>query len=231
MKFRTLTILLGSLLLGRAAQGAVTFEIGADWLTANSSNNSGLPDGSVIFFVADTTNSGFSAPSLGHMSVGSLWGGSTNDVVLAEFAANGNSNFGTAGVQDTVISNLNYSNFTTTTIPTLAANVAPGDDVALFWFSSISDTNSDTLITGNAVYGYFDTLSTGSDAASWVLPNDVTTGTNFNFASSNAQIFPTGSDVARFATTIPEPSTYALIGGLCALGFTKFRRQRVKVTA
>ncbi len=216
MKFRALLLALALASLAPAAHAQVTFEIDADWVTIGS--NTGIPDGNVFFLVADTANNGFNMPTLGHFTAGNLWGQSADDIVLVSFAANGGSNFGTAGVQQTVISNLIYSSFTN-------ATVAAGDHVGLFWFPSIAYNATSTFITGNTGFGYFDTGSSGSDAASWVLPADLTSDKAFTFATSNAQIFSSGNDVATFAATVPEPSTFALLGSLTALGYACWRRR------
>jgi len=217
MRFRSLFSALALFLVCTVARGAVTFEIDADWVT-NSTNNTGIPDGSVFFLVADTQNNGFTLPTMGHFFAGKLWGGSTDDIVIASFAASGF--IGTPGVQQTTISNLDYSSFTN-------ATVSAGDHVGLFWFPTINYNNSgNTQITGLATYGYFDTLSAGSDAASWSLPPDVTSDKVFTFATSNAQIFPSGSDIPTYGVVVPEPSTFALLSGAASLSFAFIIRRR-----
>ncbi len=149
-----------------------------------------------------------------------------------------------------VYSNIQYG--TSAQYGANAANMGAGDQIALYWFPSITDTNATTGIsnvtpsrsinTGDA-YGYFrtDVVTLGETVApgntAFVLPAD---GATVRINAKNADALTStqeGQIVGGLSTTVdftanltvgavPEPSTYALMGlGLVVVGLISRRKK------
>ncbi len=200
------------------AHATISFEIDADLLS--NSGNVGIPDGSAVFLVVDTTNAGFVMPTLGTVSVGSAWGDSSHNFVAETYSANGasfNGNSTDAGAVSFVTNAYSLS-----TVPGMAA----GDHLGLFWFSTLNYNASSIKIVGGDTFGFYDFGSTGSNASTWITPTDGSSGIFFEINTPNAVAFGAGNDVVNYGALVPEPSTFALLGGATAMGWATLRRRR-----
>ncbi len=218
MKLTRFLPCLALLLAVPSARATISFEIDADLLS--NSSNVGIPDGSAIFLVVDTTGAGFALPKLGAVSVGSAWGGSSHNFVAETYSANGaafNSNANDAGAVS-----FNTNAYPYSTVAGMGAN----QHLGLFWFPTLGYNASSISIIGGDTYGYFDFSSTGSGAASWITPPDGNFGIFFTINTPNAVSFGTGNDIVNYGVVVPEPSTFALLGGISAMGLALLRRRR-----
>ena len=119
----------------------------------------------------------------------------TNDTV---FAFNAAQNFG----QVVISGNANFSNQT--------AGLSAGSAFALVFFDGV--TGSSITTAGGENFG----IHTDS---SWVI--DANNAGTFNFGQDFTQL----NGIGNTGTVVPEPSAYALLGGLLALGFVMLRRR------
>jgi hypothetical protein len=210
MKFRSLIAAALALLVGASAQASISFVVNADQLLSSSSIV--IPDGSAVFIVA-ATNGTFVTPTPGDYTVGSSWGNVTNtDLII--YAVGSRTESGEQGVVDS------------TPTLTLGNGWATGDELALYWFPTITYSAGGTVLTGGAGYGTFNSSSTGDDASDWVTPANSTSGYNLLYLTPGGALLGPGNDVGTFGTvtSVPEPSTFALLGGVLALGAILRRR-------
>jgi hypothetical protein len=121
--------------------------------------------------------------------------GGTNDTV---FAYNAAVNFG----QTVISGNANFSN--------QDAGLGGGSAFALVFFDGVS-TASYTTVGGQAFGFHTDT--------SWVI--DANNAGTFGFGAQLTAL----SGIGSTGTVVPEPSSYALLGGLLALGCVMLRRR------
>jgi hypothetical protein len=156
------------------------------------------PLGSLIVFVASTTDGTFNMPTPTNFVTG-------DDVVLANLS-------------------LNYLNapgsHSETIIVNFSGNLGPGDPIGIFWYPTL--TTSATSPGFGTPYGFyqFDTVLPGDGGLI-----DALFATNSFFNGS----LPDIAGVANLIT-IPEPTTYGLIGmGLLGLVYLARRKGRVGV--
>ena len=98
----------------------------------------------------------------------------------------------------------------TTSALTLGSGVDTNDYFAVLTFGSASTT---------AAAGSFSVFTDGN----WQLPADSVTVT---FGTEIAQLTDVGPNTIGSVIAVPEPSTYAALAGLCALGAVMVRRRR-----
>lgn len=173
-------------------------------------NTGGTLGGSgTIGGVVTVASGGFLAPgnSPGVLTVGSLTlsTGSTTALEIAGATTRGTDY---DGVTVSTASGLTYGG---TLSLAFASTLTNGDSLDLFSFTGVS--------TGD----FTSVVSTGTYAGSWASGSGVWTFTSndqlltFNLASG---------DLSAVASTVPEPSSFALIGGAIALSFACGRRRR-----
>lgn len=203
------------------ATAAVTITIDVQMGEFSSVSGSQAPLNSYAVVVADTLNNGFvgqytnaSNASFGafdgtSLTVGSPLGGSGDDEILGVFqmeAISGNTSqsgiFGQIGID------------------TALRDATTGDNLAVFWFPTVSTAS----ITGTLTeYGYYrsDTVDFASDIA-FVVPGDPSNSNLFTFTFNLDGTDPQLVDL----TAVPEPKAFALVFGLIGLAFVFYRRRR-----
>ncbi len=170
------------------------------------SNSSGTPiaDASLIQLISSGTDSVFSAPSAASFVTG-------GDILLASFGLDSANETGVAGSLAHPIS------------VNLTGGVASGQRLAIRWFPTLlASANNPGAGVG---YGEFTDIA----SSDWVLPTDggsispsfVTVG----FDSGSPLPNTAGRAGLTVAVAIPEPATYALLGGLAVLGLAALRRR------
>jgi hypothetical protein len=217
MKPTRLLFSLAALLACSAAHATITIEIDADYLTTSA--NVAAPDGSALFLVADESGAGFGLPQAGTYSFGTNWGGPSFDDKVVDVLPVDSSSIGITGVIDTQI-DLSLSSVT---------GWAVGQHLGLYWLPSDIFSSGSATITPGAGYGFFNFNSVGSDSSTWVTPADGTTPPPFVFHSALAQNLDASNDVPTYGTVpsaVPEPSTFALLGGVVCLAFAVYRRRK-----
>jgi hypothetical protein len=164
-----------------------------------ATTNATIAGGNSTFLISDGGDGfDFDATIAGlTFAVGSSLG-STNDTV---FAYNASQAF--PGDTFVISGNANFSN--------TSGGLSSGSEFALFLFDGV--TGSSVTTVGGEAFGFH----TG---ANWTVPaNDAGT------YSFGAQFTPLAGPVGAPGTVVPEPSSYALLGGLLALGCVMLRRR------
>jgi len=222
MKFRSLLLLVFVLATASAHAGVnISFQINGDNLTTDSTLLVGIPDGTAIMIAAATNGTTFAPLTPGTYASDTVWGtGPDTDVVIWETSANGTFQYGVPGsITNTTIS-LNLASFT---------GWAGGDPLAIYWFPGTSIVSNSITLSGGEIFGTFNNSSAGTipNPASWVTPSSTSSGYVLAFLNAEASgNIGTGNDVGTFGhvTSVPEPSTFALLGGVLALGAVLRRR-------
>lgn len=166
-----------------------------------------LTDGKLIQLVASTTDLTFSSPTSTSFVSG-------DDVVIASFALDSNT-FQAGGF----VTAINVGSFT---------NLTAGDPLMLRWFNI--DFDSGQTLPGVAFYGQFRTNSVAhSSDTGWFLPaGNGTIGLNFLTLSvePDTGAAEEAGKASLSTSAVPEPSSYAALAGLAALGFMIISRRR-----
>ena len=220
--------------------GFGAFSIDFDIGNAFASGGGSVPVGSKAVIVVDKANNGFDGFSGGStgmtnktLNVGTIFGdGPTPDdeIIAILTAADGpgtSSGFSYAGA----VSGVNQVAGTTT--------ISIGDRFAIYFFPGIT-TNGATLIAGTS-YGFYAGESSGSaiptgSTTNWLVPADGTWALSaYNPTlhgeygqTHNPALDPIDSELTAAFTVppvVPEPSTYAAIFGLLALGVAIRRKK------
>ncbi len=159
--------------------------------------NTTIAGGSSAFLISDGGDGfDFDATVAGLTFTSGSAVGTTNDTV---FAYNAAQNFG----QVVISGNANFSNTT--------SNLGSGSSFALFFVDGSSGSSVTTV--GGQSFGFH-------TDASWTIPaNDAGT---YGFGSAFSQLSGIGT---TGTVAVPEPSAYALLGGLLALGCVMLRRR------
>ena len=194
-------------LTSSAAFGTVTVNLFAGVL-ANSTGVA-IPDGSLVQLISSGPDLNFSTLSAGSFTSG-------DDILLASFAMNSKTG-GQAGVTAAA---LNFG---------LTGGVAAGQKIEIQWFPTLASSAQASALVGGTAYGQFSAFTSGG-----VLPSDGgTIGPTFltlSAGGSSANSLGFASlNVPGGGGSIPEPSTFALLGGLAALGLA-FQRRRAKLS-
>jgi len=188
------------------SQGAILINLSAGNLY-NGNTSTPFPTGGLIQLVASTLDNTFANPT-----PGSFTGNSSDDVVLASFAAN--DVLGPGSVQQPVTFSL-------------SGNLNPGDQILLRWFPQLTLANVATGPSAGNTFGQFrtDLVIDFSDIA-WFVPADNTVF-SLNFVTlAQGGSNPESAGVANMVVTaIPEPSSVALVGVALA-GLAGFARRR-----
>lgn len=201
-----LTLSLAAAPFARATAGDFTIFFGAGILT--NSNSTPLVDGSLVILLTNGLNSSFTAPTSSAFVTG-------DDVLLDKFGTNSVDFGGPGGL----IATLN---------PSFSSALTVGQQIMVRWFPSLTLASS-TPGAGTSYGEYsFTAGNTDSTAADWLIPGSGSIGptlaTTAIFGSLNPS-FGQASLLVAGATPIPEPSAFALLGGLAALGLAGWRRR------
>jgi hypothetical protein len=220
MNTRLKYLLAAALLAGMSlsAHATITFTtIGGDEIFSDNGVTA-APTNSLVLLVADTTGAGFFNLNAGSaVTVGSTINTAGNDLVVGQLS------LFTSGILD-------YSGTLS-----LSGGWTTGDKLAIYWIPTL--TTSSTMVGSGVAYGeYTDGTGVGGSAA-WITPADGTTAyPAMYFQTSNDGFFAGPPAPGAFAandgyankvTAVPEPSMYALFGGLLALSAAAWRRRKI----
>jgi len=207
-------LLLSLLLSGASASVTVQFSAGA----IRGFDGNIAPIGSKGVLVANTGSDGFlgdyitssadfNAFNGTSLTVGSVLGGSGNDEIVGVFDV---TDFGDGfiGFNDEITFNL--------------GSVAQNQQLALYWFPTISTTSISGSLTE---YGFFrsDSPDSGADVGFIVQAdgsNDILAAVDSSFDTTSP------SSLQLTSIAVPEPSSFAAIAGIMTLGFVMVRRRR-----
>ena len=186
-------------------------------------NGTGLVDGMLGLLVADTSGAGFAGLADGSadlngstLAVGNTLGASNIQIVGitgASDIAGGN-----GGFADTYT--LTYNN-----------DFGAGDDLGFYWFSEINTPNA--TIGEGTDYGFYSSsvvdTAAGADVSFTSQLSDTGSFILATFDSSIDDSDPVAgafqAQYTSFVTAVPEPSAFAILTGLCALGTVMVRRR------
>lgn len=205
---------LAAICLGLTAH-AVTISINGELI--KDSEGSAAPQTSLVLFLASTSDSTFNQLFPGSVGVGDLIG---DELVIGRFDL---SNAGTDGV---------LFGASTGDVPlSLNENWSADDPIALAWFPNLN--SAATSITVSETYGLF-TDPSGSFGASWLTPASGDVFLEFDTEDASALFadgnIPADAGIASL-NVVPEPSTYAALVGICALGLALYRRRGLQPKA
>ncbi len=196
-----------------------TLTVAGDQIFTNNSNTTIATIGSTFLFVVDTQDSGFGNLTPGSITAGSAINSGGSDIVIGQFTLSDNGTGGGFAILS--------QTFNTATIPGWTV----GDPLAIYWIPSLSG-NTNTVVGSGVAYGkYTDPVANGNSDP-WTSPSDSATVTMYFETDNSGPFAPANAAFnAGFSnlTTVPEPSTFALLGGVLALGAV-LRRRLAKVT-
>jgi PEP-CTERM putative exosortase interaction domain len=179
-------------------------------------NADGIPlaHGSLVLLLADTGNNGFETVRPGSLTVGSFV--NDDDQVIG---------WGTIDNEFTGLAEVAFDTGAITLGSGLFSNLKIGDALATVWFP---DLTGDTLLaTVGLSYGLFTTTTPQDDSNAWMVPELIDSTLRFLTSSLNSGSYAESYGYASYTVAaIPEPSTYATLFGLAALGFAARRRFR-----
>jgi hypothetical protein len=159
-------------------------------------NATGLSGGQTGVFVIDTDGSGFGSFTLDP--------GTVND---ASFYG---SSFSVLGTK-TAASVFGSTSLASGLEALYTGGVSNGDAFAIVAWDNITASAGDT-------YSFW-------TDASWTLPADTGATINFNSSGDAGTFLQLTGAASGTGTVVPEPSSYALLGGLLALGCVMLRRR------
>ena len=191
-------VVLGLLSLTAVTSHAVTIS-GTAAQGLLGQDGASLANGQRAILVVDTTGNGFSSISLGDdLSAGGTFGG--DDYILASVTT-----------QDPGFASI--ASFTSFSFNLGENGVAASQGFGLYVFEGTTGTT--------AAAGFY---GIGTDAT-WTIPTANGETWDFN-AAADSDSFLQLSSLQTSVSVVPEPSTFAALAGLCALGVVMVRRRR-----
>ncbi len=187
----------------RATSGDFTINFAAGILTA--SNSTALADGSLVVLLTNGINGSFSAPSASAFVTG-------DDVLLGSFGSN-SVDFSTAG------------GLVATLAPNFSSSLTVGQQIMVRWFPTLTTLS---LVPGDGVsYGQYSYTggNTESTLADWTIPASGVISPTLATAAVSGSLPNSAGQASFTVSSIPEPSAFALFGGLTALGLAAWRRR------
>ncbi len=206
--------------LAVSAQAAVSITGGLIGPLRNSAGNIISP-GTLGLFVVDQSNNGLLNAANTVLSVNSFLGGGTDDLILGTYTALDIGGSGEIG--------FDFSG----AVINISGNTSTGDNLYFVWFPTLTNSAIGTTVGGGISYGAFTSAIKDEFAdIAWVVPSDgasvsigsLSAGLGGNPALTNLQA--TASLTTTGGVVIPEPSSFAALAGLAAVGMAASRRRR-----
>jgi hypothetical protein len=158
----------------------------------------GISSGQTAVFLVDLDGSAFSSGDLSTLTAGLSTSADATYAGFSVFAVNtAGELFGSPFLEVTTSVDLN-------------SGIDEGDSFGILVFNASSGTTTAS-----------DTYNLYTDG-SWMLPAD---GANATFGGAFATI-DSGGSISATGSVVPEPSTFAALAGMCALGYVMIRRRR-----
>ncbi len=206
--------------LAVSAQAAVSITGGQIAPLRNSSGNI-ISAGTLGLLVIDQSSNGLLNAANTVLSANSFIGGGTDDLIVSTYLATDISGSGDIGFD-----------FSGATI-NVTGNTSAGDALYFVWFPTLTASAVGTTVGGGVSYGAF--TSAVKDASSdiaWVVAPDgqnvaiyaISGALGGDPALTNSQA--TASLTTTGGVVIPEPSSFAALAGLAAVGMAASRRRR-----
>jgi hypothetical protein len=195
--------------LAISADANVTLSGTAAYNLELSTSTSTVPDNSLWLLIVDVSNNGFQAgttltlPAATSLTVGSTLG--ADDKILASGGTS--SGFGFNAKATVSLSNFDASSYL-------------NDKYAVVWFDTLTSSATTTGPNGGQHYG----LVTD---ASWVMPSSNAGTFTFGGGTGNPNTISSPGQATLQVSTVPEPSTYALLGTGLLTSFTLLRRRKM----
>jgi hypothetical protein len=201
MKLKSLSLGLVALLGVASLRATVLINIGADQLTG-SDGVTPLADDALVLLIANGLDHSFSTPTVGSYLSG--------DDVLIQAIAIDQSQLSHAG------------SFFTAVTATLNSALTSGQSIKITWFPSKTIATMGVSPGSNVFYGEY----LGDASPDWILPGDSgSISPSLVTLSGGGSLANTAGQASLNTSPIPEPSTYALLGGLAAFGLAAWRRR------
>jgi hypothetical protein len=206
------------------AHATITLSFQAQELLQGGVGTNPAPGGSLVLLVADTTGGGFGNLSQGAITVGSIISHTSNDLIVGQFSLTPASPF----TQNEPVLNASGPF-------TLSGGWAAGDPLAIYWIPSLTSAN--TTVGGGVAYGEYTDPTGLHGSAAWITPSNGSTANTMLFSTSG--VFGTGNVAASTgyasklttSAAVPEPSTFALLGGAMGLTAAALRRRKKSLAA
>lgn len=206
MKLKSLSLGLVALFGAASLRATVLINIGADQLTG-SDGITPLADNALVLLIANGLDHSFSMPTASTYFSG--------DDVLIQAIAIDQSQLSHAG------------SFFTAVTATLNSALTSGQSIKINWFPSKTIATMGAAPGSNVFYGEY----LGDGSPDWIIPGDAGSISPSLLTISGGGALANGVGQASLNTSpIPEPSAYALFGGLAAFGLAAWRR-RTRVAA
>lgn len=197
----------------------ITFLMQADLL--KDSSGAAMSQDGVFMLVASTTDATFQPIFAGSSTaVGSTFGVDDKILFVGDLGT-----FGVNGVLDETLA----------IDSTLFAGLTTGDPLALYWFPTL--TTSDTSISAGTTYGYYTNPLAVDGSSAWLTPADPTSNYSLGFFTKDGSELSPGSSASNLASAgnasltvsaVPEPSVslLAMAGAMFAVLGRRRRRNR-----
>ena len=206
--------------LAVSAQAAVSITAGQIAPLRNSAGNI-ISAGTLGLLVVDQSNNGLLNAANTVLSANSFLGGGTDDLIINTYTATDISGSGDIG--------FDFSG----AVINVTGNTNANDALYFVWFPTLTGSAVGTTVGGGVSYGAY-TSAVKDDLAdiAWVVAPD---GQNVGIFSLSAALggspaLTVSQATASLTTTggvvIPEPSSFAVLAGLVAVGMAATRRRR-----